>query len=156
MARRPDLIDTLLEEWASWRVIYHSLEFGTGDSSIVRFCNPASTRSAGSVPLWQGRRTGCRLLALDHDLNLQLSPDPVARLVVLYGMAGPIDRKAAAMEVTVNDLRALRRRARRIALAHVSKYLTAEIVHRDRFRDRRKESGGTARSLPAVPASHSG
>lgn len=156
MARRPDLIDTLLEDWASWRVIYHSLEFGTGDSSIVRFREPASTRSVGSVPLWQGRRTGRKLLALDRDLALRLGPKRVVLLIALYGMAGPIDRKAKALAITVNNLQTLRRHARRIALEHVSLHLTAEIVHRDRFRDRRKEPNDTARPLPSVPASHSG
>ena len=154
MARRPDLIDTLLEDWAGWRFIWHSLEFGTGDSSIVRFREPAATRSVGSVPLWQGRRTGRKLLALDRDLALQLGPKRVVLLVALYGTAGPIDRKANAMSIKVSDLQTLRRQARRIALAHVSLHLTAEIVHRDRYRTRRKEHSGTARPLPPVPASH--
>lgn len=151
MRRRSDVIDTLLEDWASWRYIYKSLDIGTGDSSIVRFIEPRSTQGVGSVPLWQGRRTGRRLLALDNDLQLQLGPDPVTRLVALYGMAGPIDRKANAMEVTVNDLQALRRQARRIALAHVSSHLAAEVFYRDRFRSRSKKPGDTARPHPAVP-----
>lgn len=151
MRRRSDVIDTLLEDWASWRYIYKSLDIGTGNSSIVRFIEPRSTQSIGSVPLWQGRRTNRWLLALDNDLQLQLGPDPVTRLVALYGMAGPIDRKAKAMEITVNDLQALRRQARRIALAHVSSHLAAEVFYRDRFRSRCKKPGDTARPHPAVP-----
>ena len=156
MARRPDVIDTLLEDWASWRYIYKSLDFGTGDSVIVRFIEPRSTRRVGSTPLWLGRRTGRRLLALDHDLELQLGPDPVARLVALYGMAGPIDRKAKAMEVTVNHLQELRRQARRIALAHVSSHLSTEVFHRDRFRSRCKKPRDIARPHPAVSEKNPG
>ena len=154
MARRPDLIDTLLEDWASWRYIYKSLEFGTGDSVIVHFCEPRSTRSAGSVPLWQGRRTGRKLLALDNDLAIQLGPKKVAVLVAMYGTPGPIDRKARAMKITVKDLQQLRHCARRIALMHLSIHLTAEMLHRDQYRHRGKKSGNSSRPLSSVSESN--
>ncbi len=156
MRHRPDVIDTLLEDWASFRYLYKSLDFGTGDCVIVRFIEPHSTRSVGSIPLWLGPRTGRQLLALDNDLNVQLGPDPVARLVALYGMAGPIDRKATAMKVTVKELQELRRHARRIALAHVSIHLSSGVFHRDRFRSRCKKPGDTARPHPAVSEKNPG
>ena len=134
MARRSDLLDILLEDWASWRYIYKSLDFGTGNSIIVHFCEPRSTRSVGSVPLWQGCRTRKKLLSLDYDLTLQLNPKKIAVLVAMYGTPGPIDRKAKAMQTTVKDLRKLRQCARRIALMHLSIHLTAEMFHRDRYR----------------------
>ena len=156
MRRRNDVIDTLLEVWASWRYIDKSLEFGTGDSVIVHFREPRSTRSAGSVPLWQGRRTGRKLLALDNDLAIALGPKRVAVLVAMYGTPGPIDRKAKAMQVTIKDLQKLRRCARRIALAHLSIHVTAEMFHRDQYRRRGKKSGNPARSLSSVSESNKG
>lgn len=150
MRRRPDLIDTLLEDWASWRYIYKNLDFGTGNSPIARFLEPAGTRGVGSMPLWCGFRTCKRLLALDNDLNLTLGPAPVAKLVALYGTAGPIDRKAKAMAVTVKDLQELRRRARRIALEHIPNDTSAEGFHRARYRHRSKKQGDTARPLWSV------
>ncbi|WP_257285600.1 hypothetical protein [Endozoicomonas sp. SESOKO1] len=154
MRRRPDVIDALLENWASWRFIYQNLEFGTGNSSIVRFSEPWSTTGSHSVPLWQGRRTGRALLALNHDLTRALDSLSVTRLVAWYGTAGPIDRKASALGMTVNDLQALCHRARCIALSHIPQHLTAEIVHRDRYRHRSPKPEGTARPLPPVPAPH--
>lgn len=156
MARRPDLIDTLLEDWASWRYIYKSLEFGTGDSVIVHFREPRSTRSAGSVPLWQGRRTGRKLLALDNDLAITLGPKKVAALVVMYGTPGPIDRKAKAMETTVKDLQELRRCARRIALMHLSIHVTAEMLHRDQYWRCSKKSSNPSRPLSSMSKSNKG
>ena len=156
MSRRPDLIDTLLEDWASWRYIYKSLEFGTGDSVIVHFREPRSTRFVGSVPLWQGRRTGRKLLALDNDLAVQLGPKKVAELVAVYGTPGPIDRKAKAMETTVKNLQKLRRCARRIALMHLSIHVTAEMFHRDQYRRCSKKSGNPSRSLSSMSKSNKG
>ena len=156
MARRPDLIDTLLEDWASWRYIYKSLEFGTGDSVIVHFREPRSTRSAGSVPLWQGRRTGRKLLALDNDLAIALGPKKVAVLVAMYGTPGPIDRKAKAMETTVKDLQVLRRCARRIAMMHLSIHVTAEMLHRDQYWRCSKKSSNPSRSLSSMSKSDQG
>lgn len=153
MRRRPDVIDRLLEEWASWRVIYRNLDFGTGNCSIVRFREPAATTGAGSMPLWYGRQTGRKLLAVDHDLNEDLGRTCVAILVTLYGMAGPMNKKAHAMDATVHQLRKLRRRARVIALRHVSKNLSAEVVHRDRFRYRSEKPADAARPLRPVSES---
>lgn len=150
MRRRPDVVDVLLEDWASWRYLYKNLDFGTGNSPIARFLEPGGTRGTGSMPLWYGMRTGQKLLALDNDLAVSLGPTPVARLVALYGTPGPIDRKARAMQVTVNDLQTLRRRARRIALEHINSTTTAGGFDRARHRSRSNQPGNTARPLRPV------
>lgn len=151
MRRRPDVIDTFLEDWASWRVLYKQLDFGTGNSPIARFLEPRGTRGTGSMPLWHGMRTGQKLLALDNDLTVALGPAPVAMLVALYGMPGPIDRKAKAMSVTVNDLQTLRRRARCVALEHIPQDTTAGGFDRARYRLRSKQPGSAVQPLSPVP-----
>lgn len=156
MRHRSDVIDTLLEDWASWRYLYKSLDFGTGDCVIVRFSEPRSTCPVGSTPLWLGRRTGRKLLALDNDLCQRLGSIPVAVLVTLYGTTGPIDKKARALETTVCRLHQLRRAARKITLSHIATDTSAEDFHRARYRIRSKKPEHPARPLRPVPEVHKG
>lgn len=152
MRRRPDVIDTFLEDWASWRYLYKSLDFGTGNCAIVRFSEPRSTFGAGSSVLYCGPRTGRKLLALDNDLCQQLGSLPVAVLVTLYGTTGPIDKKARTLETTVSRLHQLRRAARKITLTHIATDTSAEGFHRARYRIRSKKPEHPARPLQPVPA----
>lgn len=150
MRRRSDVIEALLEEWAGWRLIYRNLDIGYGDCTIAHFREPGGTAGRGSTPLWYGRRTGRQLLALNHDLDDDFNQTCIAILLTLYGMPGPLYKKASAMEITVEQLQKLKRRARVIALRHIPKTLTAKVFHRDRYRNRSEESVNIARPQRSV------
>ena len=83
MARRPDVIDRVLEHWASWRITLELYE-GTGPSAIVRFREPAGTALVGSRPLFHGCASR-RLAALNADLCIHLGPSRIHCLLALYG-----------------------------------------------------------------------
>ncbi len=148
MRRRPDIIDTLLEYWASWRYLYTVLDCSTGDSQIVQFGHAGF---GGSRPLWLGPRSNRRILALNHDLIDTLGSNPAALLVVIYGTPGPLYQKARQLGKTVSQLQTLRKKARRIALNHIPNHLTAEISDRDRHRHRSGKPAGSAGPLPPEP-----
>ncbi len=118
--RRIDAVDVLLEEWATWRVLFHNFEVSTGHSPLVHFNDPRSTVSVGSIPLWYGAKTRPVLLALDHDLSITFDATIVAQLVVCFGTPGSLEKKAKAIEISAYRLQKLSKNARRIALEHIS------------------------------------
>lgn len=118
MARRPDVIDRVLEHWASWRITLELYE-GTGPSAIVRFREPAGTALVGSRPLFQGS-TSRRLSALNADLCMHLGAVRVNGLLALYGLPGEDSFKARRLGISLSNLNTVRKRARVIALQHIS------------------------------------
>lgn len=117
MRRRSDIIDQLLERWASWRIT-EELYSGTGPSALVRFREPASTRVNGSRLLYFGRR--CQnMAALNGDLVSQLGHWQVNVLLMLYGLPGDDSRKVRQFGVNLDDVRRLRKNARDIARHHI-------------------------------------
>ena len=118
MARRPDVIDRVLEHWASWRITLELYE-GTGPCAIVRFREPAGTTLVGSRPLFQGG-TSRRLSALNADLCIHLGPTKINGLLVLYGLPGEDNFKARCLGMSLSNLNTIRKRARVIALQHIS------------------------------------
>ncbi|USE39260.1 hypothetical protein [Endozoicomonas sp. SCSIO W0465] len=131
MRRKPDVIDVLLEYWASWYYIYATEDFSLGNSQLFQFVQASHGESR---PLWLGTRSNRKILALNHDLIDRLPIRQVILLVIIYGTPGPIYQKARLLKKTVSQLQTLCRKARRIALNHIPNHLTAEISHRDRYR----------------------
>lgn len=119
--RRSDAADVLLEEWATWRFLFHHFEVSTGQSALVHFNSPRTRITVGSVPLWYGTQTRPALLALDHDLSTNFNASTVAQLVVCFGTPGTLEGKAKAIEVSVYRLQKLSKIARKIAFEHISK-----------------------------------
>ena len=117
MARRPDVIDRVLEHWASWRITLELYE-GTGPSAIVRFREPACTTLAGSRPLFCGN-VSRRLAALNADLAMHLGSN-VNLMLALYGLPGEDSIKARQVGICLSNLNTIRKRARAIALWHIS------------------------------------
>lgn len=122
MRRRIDVIDRMLERWASWRmteVIYT----GTGPSSLVRFSEPATTTVNGTRLLYCGRSSR-RMGALNSDLISRLGHRKVNILLMLYGLPGDDQRKVRQYGICADRVSQLRHHARVIALQHLPASLT--------------------------------
>ncbi len=132
MRRRPDLTDTLLEHWASWRITLELYE-GTGPSAIVRFREPAGTSVSGSRPLFQGMPSR-RLSALNADLCIHLGPVKTYLLIALYGLPGEDHFKARRFGISLSAFSAIRRQGRVIARQHLSPARLTIGEHHDPLR----------------------
>lgn len=117
MRRRIDVIDRMLEHWASWR-ISEELYAGTGPSSLVRFSEPAGTTVNGTRLLYFGRISQ-RMGALNSDLISYLGRWQVNILLMLYGLPGDEQRKLRQFGVSTDAVRTLRQQARNITLHHL-------------------------------------
>ncbi|MCW7552115.1 hypothetical protein NX722_05540 [Endozoicomonas gorgoniicola] len=133
MARKPDVIDRILEHWASWRITLELYE-GTGPSSIVRFKEPAGTVNTGSRPLFYGNANR-RLAALNADLCINLEALQVNCLLVLYGLPGEDNLKARRFGLSLSKLGTIRKQGRVIARQHISPTIRLSIGgHDDQLR----------------------